>query len=259
MPESTFERFTDRARRALILAQDEARKLGHDSVGPGHVLLGLLAVGEGIAAEALESLNISLEEARDRVGEIAGRAQTAPAGAIGFTLSARQLPNGALREAQRLGYDYVGTEHLLLALLREDDGITAQVLAAQGTGHAQVRERVLDLLARGAGEPAIPEPRTVRLPVPAGLADALEQYPQVRRQQAAAAEAKDFEGAVALREREVQLHADILRLTREWQAGVEVPAAIAEKDPQVRRQLDRLRAAARQHGIDPDAGTARTA
>jgi hypothetical protein len=95
--------------------------------------------------------------------------------------------------------------------------------------------------------------------VPAGLADALEQYPQVRRQKAAAVEAQDFEGAVALREREVRLHADILRLTREWQAGVEVPAAVAEKDPQVRRQLDRLREVARQHGIDPDGGTARTA
>ena len=110
-----------------------------------------------------------------------------------------------------------------------------------------------------AGEQASPKPRTVRLPVPAGLADALEQYPQVRRQKAAAIEAQDFERAVALREREEHLHADILRLTREWQAGVEVPAAVAEQDPKVRRELDRLRDVARQHGIDPDGGTARTA
>ena len=256
--ESMFEQFTDRARQAIILAQDEARKLGHDFVGPEHVLLGLLAVGEGIAAEALESLDISLEETRDRVGEIAGRGQGAPPGAIPFTPSARQLPTGALREAQRLGYDDAGAEHLLLALLREGDGVPAHVLTAHGTDHAQVRERVLDLLAR-AGAPASPKPRTVCLPVPAGLADALEQYPQVRRQKAAAVEAQDFEGAVALREREVQLHADILRLTREWQAEVEVPAAVAEKDPQVRHQLERLREVARQHGIDPDGGTARTA
>ena len=94
MPEGTFERFTDRARRALILAQDEARRLGHDSVGPEHVLLGLLAVGGGIAAEALESLDISLEETRDMGGEIAGRAQSAPADAIPFTPPARQLPDG---------------------------------------------------------------------------------------------------------------------------------------------------------------------
>jgi hypothetical protein len=258
MPEGMFERFTDRARRAVIQAQDEARKLGHGSVGPEHVLLGLLAVGGGIAAEALESLDISLEETRDGVQEIAGRVQDTPAGAILFTPAARQLPEGALREAQRLGYDYVGTEHLLLALLREGDGVTARVLAAQGTDHAQIRERVLDLLAR-AGERAIPKPRMIRLPVPAGLADALEQYPQVRRQKTAAVEAQDFEGAVALREREVRLHADILRLTREWQAGVEVPAVIAEENPQVRRELDRLREVARRHGIDPDGGTARFA
>ena len=258
MPEGTFERFTDRARRAVILAQDEARKLGHDPVGPEHVLLGLLAVGGGIAAEALESLGISLEETRNRVQEIAGSGQNAPAGAIPFTPAARQLPEGALREARRLGRDYAGTEHLLLALLRDGDGVTAQVLAARGADQAQLRKRVLDLLAR-AGEQASPKTRMVRLPVPAGLADALEQYPQVRRQKAAAIEAQDFEGAVALRERERQLHADILRLTREWQAGVEVPAAVAEKHPKVRRDLDRLRDVARQHGIDPDSGTARTA
>jgi len=117
---------------------------------------------------------------------------------------------------------------------------------------------MLDPLVR-AGEQASPKPPMVRLPVPAGLADALEQFPRVRRQKAAAVEAQDFEGAVALREREVQLHAEILRLTREWGAGVEVAAAVAEKDPQVRRELDRLRDVARQHGIDPDGGTARTA
>jgi hypothetical protein len=99
----------------------------------------------------------------------------------------------------------------------------------------------------------------VRLPVPAGLADALEQFPRVRRQKTAAVEAEDFEGAVALREREMQLQAGILRLTRAWQAGAEVPAVIAEKDPRVRRELDRLRDVARQHGIDPDGGVARTA
>lgn len=259
MPEGMFERFTDRARRAVILAQDEARKLGHGSVGPEHVLLGLLAEGGGVAAVALETLGISLEETRERVQEIAGRGQDPPAGGIPFTPGARQeLREGAQREAMLLGHDDVGTEHLLLALLREGDGVAAQVLAAQGADHAQVRERVLGLLAR-AGEQASPKTRMVRLPVPAGLADALEQFPRVRRQKAAAVEAGDFEGAVALREREEWLRAEILRLTREWGAGVEVPAVIAEEDPQVRRELDRLRNVARQHGIDPDGGTARTA
>jgi ATP-dependent Clp protease ATP-binding subunit ClpA len=258
MPEGTFERFTDRARRVVILAQDEARELGHGSVGPEHVLLGLLAVGGGVAAVALESLGISLRETRERVEEIAGRGQDAPAGRIPFTPAAGQLPEGALREAMLLGEDYVGTEHLLLALLREGDGVAAQVLAARGADYAQVRERVLGLLAR-AGEQAGPKTRMVRLPVPPGLADALEQFPRARRQKAAAVEAGDFEGAAALRNREQQLRAEILRLTREWGAGVEVPAVIAEEDPQVRRELDRLRNVARQHGIDPDGGTERTA
>lgn len=258
MPEGTFEGFTDRARRVVVLAQEEARELGHGSVGPEHVLLGLLAVGQGVAAVALESLGISLRETRERVGEIAGRGQDPPAGTVPFTPAARQLPEGALREAQRLGHDYVGTEHLLLALPCEGDGVAARVLAAQGADHARVRERVLDLLAR-AGEQASPETRMVRLPVPAGLADVLEQLPRVRRQKAAAVEAKDFEGAAALREREERLRAEILRLVREWQAGAEVPAVIAEEDPQARRELDRLREVARQHGINPDGGAARTA
>jgi ATP-dependent Clp protease ATP-binding subunit ClpA len=258
MPGGMFERFTDRARRAVILAQDEARELGHGSVGPEHVLLGLLAVGGGVAAVALESLGISLAETRERVEETAGRGQDAPAGRIPFTPAARHLPEGALREAQRLGHDYVGTEHLLLALPCEGGGVAARVLAARGADYAQVRERVLGLLAR-AGERASPKTRMVRLPVPAGLTDALEQFPQVRRQKTAAVEAQDFEGAAALREREEQLRAEILRLAREWGAGAEVPAVIAEEDPQVRRELDRLRDVARRHGIDPDGGTARTA
>jgi len=258
MAEGMFERFTGRAKRAVILAQDEARELGHGSVGSEHVLLGLLAVGEGIAAVALESLGVSLEQTRERVGEIAGRGQDAPAGAIRFTPAVSQLRDGALREAMLLGHDYVGTGHLLLALLREGDGVAAQVLAGRGADHAQVRERVLDLLAR-ASEQASAKPRMVRLPVPASLADALEQFPLVRRQKATAVEAGDFAGAAALREREQQLRGEILRLTREWGAGAEIPAAIAEQDPQVRRELDRLRDVARQHGINPDGGTARPA
>jgi ATP-dependent Clp protease ATP-binding subunit ClpC len=103
MPEGMFEQFTDRAKRAVILAQDEARELGHGSVGPEHVLLGLLAAGGGIAAEALESLGISLEEARERVGEVADHGQNPPAGAIAFTPAASQLRDGALREAMLLG------------------------------------------------------------------------------------------------------------------------------------------------------------
>ena len=155
------------------------------------------------------------------------------------------------------GTPYIGTEHLLLSLLAEGGGIAAQVLAGRGAGYAQVRERVLALLT-GRYEQADPKTRLVRLPVPAGLADATEQLRQVQRQKTAAFEAGDFDSAAALRAREKQLRAEKLRLEHEWAAGVDVRAVIAENQ-RVHRELDRLRDLLRQHGIEPDGGTARTA
>ena len=256
-PKDMFTRFTDRARRVVVLAQDEARELGHSFAGTEHLLLGLLAEGEGIAALALESLGISLEEARDRVEEIAGRGQDAPAGHIPFTPPAKQVLERALREAMQLGHHYIGTEHLLLSLIAEGDDITAQVLAGQGAHYALVQERVVALLT-GRYEQADPKTRLVRLPVPADLADATEQLRQVQRQKTAAFEAGDLEGAASLRAREKQLRAEKLRLEHEWAAGVDVRAVIAENQ-RVHRELDRLRDLLRQHGIEPDGGTARTA
>jgi prophage maintenance system killer protein len=252
-----FTRFTDRARRVVVLAQDGARELGHGSVGPEHLLLGLLAEGEGVAALALESLGISLEEARDRVEEIAGPGQGAPAGRIPFTPRAKQVLARSLREAVQLGHNYIGTEHLLLSLLAGGDDITAHVLADQGVGYDLARERVVALLT-GRYEQADPKTRLVRLPVPAGLADVTEQLRQVQRQKTAAFEAGDHEGAAALRGRERQLRAEKLRLEQEWAAGVDVRTVIAE-NRRVHRELDRLRALLRQHGIEPDGGTAQTA
>jgi prophage maintenance system killer protein len=256
-PKGMFTRFTDRARRVVVLAQEEARELGHGSVGTEHLLLGLLAEGEGIAALALESLDISLEEARDRVEEIAGRGQGRPAGRIPFTPRAKQVLEGSLREALQLGHTYIGTEHLLLSLLAEDGGIAAQVLAGRGASYALVRERVVALLA-GRHEQADPKTRLVRLPVPAGLADVTERLRQVQRQKTAAFEAGDHDSVMALRDREQQLRAEKLRLEQEWAAGVDVRAVIAENH-RVHRELDRLRGLLRQHGIEPDGGTARTA
>jgi len=206
---------------------------------------------------ALESLGISLEEARDRVEEIACRGQDTPAGHIPFTPPAKRVLEGSLREALQLGHTYVGTEHLLLSLLSEDGGIAAQVLAGRGAGHDLVRERVVAVLT-GRYEQPDPTTRLVRLPVPAGLADVTEQLSQVQRQKTAAFEAGDREGAAALRDRERQLRAEKLRLEREWAAGVDVGAVIAENQ-RVHRELDRLRGLLRQHGIEPDGGTARTA
>jgi len=256
-PKGVFTRFTDRARRVVVLAQHEARGLGHGSVGTEHLLLGLLAEGEGVAALALESLGISLEETRDRVEEIAGRGQGTPAGHIPFTPRAKKVLELSLREALQLGHTYIGTEHLLLSLLAEGDGIPAQVLAGRGATDALVRERVVAVVT-GRHEQADPKTRLVRLPVPAGLADVTEQLRQVQRQKTAAFEAGDHDSVMALRDREQQLRAEHLRLEQEWAAGVDVRAVIAENQ-RVHRELDRLRGLLHQHGIEPDGGTARTA
>jgi ATP-dependent Clp protease ATP-binding subunit ClpC len=256
-PKGTFARFTDRARRVLVLAQDEARERGHGFVGTEHLLLGLLAEEEGIAALVLESLGISLEETRDRVEEIAGRGQEAPPARIPFTLPARQVLERSLQEALQLGHTYVGTEHLLLSLIAEGDGIAAQLLAGKGADYDLVQERVVAMLT-GRYEQADPKTRLVRLPVPAGLADASEQLRQVQRQKTAAFEAGDFDSAAALRAREKQLRAEKLRLEHEWAAGADVQAVIAENQ-RVHHELDRLRGLLRQHGIEPDGGTAQTA
>ena len=256
-PKDMFMLFTDQARQVVVLAQHEARGLGHRSVGTEHLLLGLLTEGESVAASALESLGISLEEARDRVEEIAGRGQGAPAGHILFTPRAKKVLEGSLREALQLGHTYIGTEHLLLSLLAEGDRTPAQVLARQGASYALVRERVVALLT-GRHEQADPKTRLIRLPVPVGLADVTEQLSQVQRQKTAAFEAGDHERAAALRAREKQLRAEKLRLEQEWAAGVDVRAVIAENQ-RVHRELNRLRDLLRQHGIEPDGGTARTA
>jgi Clp amino terminal domain, pathogenicity island component len=256
-PKDLFARFTDRARRVVVLAQHEARELGQGSVGTEHLLLGLLAEGEGVAAMTLESLGISLEEARDRVEEIAGRGQGAPAGHIPFTPRAKKALELSLREALQLGHTYIGTEHLLLSLLAEGDGTPAQVLAGRGASHDLVRERVVAVLT-GRHEQADPKTRLIRLPVPVGLADVTEQLRQVQRQKTAAFEKGDYQGAAALRAQEKQLRAEKLRLEQEWAASVDIRAVIAENQ-RVHRELDRLRDLLRQHGIEPDDGTTRTA
>ena len=124
-----FERFTDRARRVVVLAQEEARMLNHNYIGTEHVLLGLIHEGEGVAAKALESMNISLEAVRSQVEEIIGQGQAAPTGHIPFTPRAKKVLELSLREALQLGHNYIGTEHILLGLIREGEGVAAQVLA----------------------------------------------------------------------------------------------------------------------------------
>jgi ATP-dependent Clp protease ATP-binding subunit ClpC len=147
-----FERFTDRARRVIVLAQDEARMLDHNYVGTEHLLLGLIHEGDGIAAKALESLGISLDVVREQVEGIIGRGQQAPrSGHIPFTPRAKKVLEFSLREALQLGHSYIGTEHILLGLIREGQGVAAQVLVGLGVDLDRARERVIQLLTGRAG------------------------------------------------------------------------------------------------------------
>src|SRR5690242_13479360 len=150
-----FERFTDRARRVVVLAQEEARMLNHNYIGTEHILLGLIHEGEGVAAKALESLGISLEAVRQQVEEIIGQGQQAPSGHIPFTPRAKKVLELSLREALQLGHNYIGTEHILLGLIREGEGVAAQVLVKLGADLNRVRQQVLQLLSGYQGkEPA---------------------------------------------------------------------------------------------------------
>jgi ATP-dependent Clp protease ATP-binding subunit ClpC len=166
-----FERFTDRARRVVVLAQEESRLLGHDYIGTEHLLLGLLAEREGVAARALESLDISLDAAREEVREIIGPGPGAAQGHIPFTPRAKKILELSLRAALELGSDVIGTEHLLLGLVAEGDGVGEQVLERLGAPAKAVREAVLSLV-RGGPVPAGPQagarPSTRTIRVPAG-------------------------------------------------------------------------------------------
>ncbi|GLZ04224.1 ATP-dependent Clp protease ATP-binding protein [Actinomadura sp. NBRC 104412] len=141
-----FERFTDRARRVVVLAQEEARMLNHNYIGTEHILLGLIHEGEGVAAKALESLGVSLEAVRQQVEEIIGQGQQAPSGHIPFTPRAKKVLELSLREALQLGHNYIGTEHILLGLIREGEGVAAQVLVKLGADLNRVRQQVIQLL-----------------------------------------------------------------------------------------------------------------
>ncbi|WP_290706853.1 Clp protease N-terminal domain-containing protein, partial [Gordonia sp. UBA5067] len=147
-----FERFTDRARRVVVLAQEEARMLNHNYIGTEHILLGLIHEGEGVAAKALESLGISLEAVRTQVEEIIGQGQQAPAGHIPFTPRAKKVLELSLREALQLGHNYIGTEHILLGLIREGEGVAAQVLVKLGADLNKVRQQVIQLLSGYQGK-----------------------------------------------------------------------------------------------------------
>ncbi|HUQ63715.1 MAG TPA: Clp protease N-terminal domain-containing protein [Acidimicrobiales bacterium] len=149
-----FERFTDRARRVVVLAQEEARLLEHNYIGTEHILLALIHETDGIAAEALRELGISLDAVRSQVQQLIGRGQGSPSGHVPFTPRAKKVLELSLREALQFGHNYIGTEHILLGLVREGEGVGARVLVELGADLASVREKVVSLL----GDPVKTEP-----------------------------------------------------------------------------------------------------
>jgi ATP-dependent Clp protease ATP-binding subunit ClpA len=270
-----FERFTDRARRVIVLAQREARRLSHNYIGTEHILLGLVDEGEGVAAKALDSLGISLTAVRQQVEEIIGRGQEAASGHIPFTPRAKKVLELSLREALQLGHDYIGTEHILLALIREGDGVAAQVLVMLGADLNRVRQQVIQLLHGHQGQEPVSVQSAVREPMLsvvqarlraveqrlAGIEqrvgtgpdtrDLDEQIAQACREKESAVDAHDYEQAAALRNREKELLAS--RAARQEQSGAGHPALpdLAERCQQLTDEIERLRAVLRQHGIDP--------
>jgi ATP-dependent Clp protease ATP-binding subunit ClpC len=276
-----FERFTDRARRVVVLAQQEARRLDHNYIGTEHILLGLIAEGKGVAARALESLGISLAAVRQQVEEIIGRGQQTPSGHIPFTPRAKKVLELSLRESLQLGHDYIGTEHILLGLIREGDGVAAQVLVRLGADLNQVRQQVIQLLqghqekepvsARStAGElrllPAVNarleavERRLTAIEQRVGtgpdLSNLDEQIAQVRREKESAVDAQDYEQAASLRNREKELLASKAARQEQWADGHPALPDLAERCQQLADEIERLRALLRQHGIDPQDKTA---
>jgi ATP-dependent Clp protease ATP-binding subunit ClpC len=163
-PVGVFERFTDRARRVLVLAQEEARLLNHGFIGTEHILLGLIHEGDGVAAKALEQLDISLDDVRARVGEMIGLSNNPPSGSPPFTPRAKKVLELSLREALQLGHNYIGTEHILLGLVREGEGVAAQVLVSLGADLAGVRQQLVQMLSGYSGRGSASQLEATRLP-----------------------------------------------------------------------------------------------
>jgi len=254
-----YERFTDRARRVVVLAQQGARRRRHNYIGTEHILLGLIHEGEGVAAKALESLGISLEAVRQQVEEILGQGQQAPSGHIPFTPGVKRALELSLREALQLGHNYIGTEHILLGLIREGEGVAARVLSVNGAGLDQVRQQVIRLLARGAGVSAL-DARLAVIERWAGTgpatADLDEQITQVRQDKESAIDARDFEQAGSLRDREKQLIDDKTARQQHWEATHPDLASLAEQIRRLDGEVERLQGLLHQHGIEPDDATA---
>jgi Clp amino terminal domain, pathogenicity island component/UvrB/uvrC motif len=225
-----FERFTERARQVVVLAQDEARGLRHNYIGTEHILLGLLREEEGLAARVLESLDITIEEVRAQVARIVGRGDEVTTGQIPFTPRAKKVLELSLREAISLGHGYIGTEHVLLGLVRENEGVAARILLDFDADPERVREEVFRMLS-GPGRrlelQASAEPTPLTTPPIA--AEYLDELETVREQKERAIHDQDFQRAAKLRDRERRLQRAAQRVQRLW-AGRDEP--VEELDSQ---------------------------
>jgi ATP-dependent Clp protease ATP-binding subunit ClpA len=273
-----FERFTDPARRVVVRAQEEARALNHDYIGTEHILLGLVNEGEGAGAKTLESLGISLTSVRETIGAAVGKGQQATGGHIPFTPSAKHVLELSLRESLQLGCDYIGTEHILLGLLRESDSVAARALTGMGVDLARARQRVIQLLQNmPGGSPSDPSPfagrgargqlfeqSTVQLQALdrrlaavekwAGLDPDVavldEQITRLRRARRSAFTREDAQEAAILRDKESEL---LEQRSAKLQESLARPT-FAEVVGQLRDEIARLRAILREHGIEPGDG-----
>jgi ATP-dependent Clp protease ATP-binding subunit ClpA len=278
-----FEMFTDSARRVVVLAQEEARILSHNYIGTEHLLLGLVHEGEGAAAKALESLGIGQEAVRQQVEEIIGRGQQAPAGHLPFTPRAKKVLELARRESDDRDDGFIGTEHILLGLIREGGGVAAQVLVGLDADLHHVRQQVIRLLPDRAGRDPVRAPsrmgkrtraraindtlarmgavehRLAGIERWVGMAPCLDDLDReivhVRRQKESAIDNQDFESAAALRDKEKELLAGKASRETEWAATASDRLSAAEELARVNAELGRLRAILRQHGIEPKDGS----
>ena len=220
-----FERFTERARQVVVLAQDEARALKHNYIGTEHILLGLLREEEGLAARVLESLDITVEEVRAQIARIVGQGDEVTTGQIPFTPRAKKVLELALREALALGHNYIGTEHLLLGLMRENEGVAARILLDFDADAEKIRNEVIRMLS-GPGrlwEEYAPDPSSLgEIPEsyspasPPIAAEVGQEIERVRREKEEAIEAQEFAEAARLRDRERTLSLAAKRLERAW-------------------------------------------
>ena len=212
MDRNRHDRFTEQARKVLSLAREEAQRFQHHYIGTEHLLLGLVREGEGIAAKVLSNLGVELKEVRDAVEAMIGRGDRIVPSEIGLTPHAKRVIELAVDEAHRLNHHYIGTEHLLLGLLREDEGIAAEALQSLGVNLEKVRTETIRVLSQGG----LPQLKVAQMEGPPQLKVALKALEAILRKKEAAIQQQEYELAAELRDREVKLREYIARLESDW-------------------------------------------